>query len=134
MGSLAAAGGLFADVSAVEAFIKLHFRLAGDATSNRHDAVVLAHAPFQRLEANHRWAYGLGRFVVEEDDGVTYNHGGDLDGYNTYVKYSLDDRFGMIILSTGGAGRAFGQFGNWLFSQALQSQRKGRRNSREHQG
>ena len=63
------------------------------------------------LKINETWNYGLGCFVINSKTKNTriIHHGGDVDGYASYLILYPEYHGGLIILTNSGMGREFGE-------------------------
>ncbi len=100
MGALSGAGNLFSSVEDVCRFM-LHL-LTPSAVNE------IQQQPY--LKINERWSYGLGCFNIDSESKNTdiIYHGGDIDGYASYLALYPEYGFGIIILTNYGEGRLFG--------------------------
>jgi len=112
MGALSGAGNLF---SSVADLTKLMRHLLRSSPANR-----LQQQPY--LKINDHWSYGLGCFLIDSESKNTeiVYHGGDIDGYASYLALYPEFDFGIVILTNYGEGRMFGPVAEEIASAAFE--------------
>lgn len=118
--ALSPAGGVTSSVRDMARFVALHMRSSDDerapvAGSTIHEL----HAPQATL--NPTTAYALG-WIVRELEGVgrIVEHGGEVDGYTSYVGFSPDRRIGVVILVNAGSA-PLGELGDGILKRAVEA-------------
>lgn len=101
MGALSGAGNIFSSVNDMCLFMN---EMLKDTEVNRIQQK-------EYLKINDTWSYGLGNFVIASKTRNTkvIHHGGDIDGYASYLILYPEYRGGLIILTNSGMGRQFGE-------------------------
>ncbi|RNC85513.1 MAG: class A beta-lactamase-related serine hydrolase [Balneola sp.] len=101
MGTLAGAGNIFSSVSDLNQFM---IHLLKESKTNDIQMK-------KRLSINETWSYGLGCFVIDSskwDTQIIY-HGGDIDGYASYLALYPEFDLGIVILTNWGEGQRVGE-------------------------
>ncbi len=101
MGTLSGAGNMFSSVSDLNQFM---LYLLKDNSVNKIQMKKL-------LKINESWSYGLGCFVINSskwDTQIIY-HGGDIDGYASYLALYPEYQLGIVILTNWGQGQSVGE-------------------------
>lgn len=105
-GSGDASGGLWSSVDDLARWLAQQFRT--DAASGRGPGQVLAGASLAEMhraafvsEPDLTAAQGLGWKIGRHGETVLVGHGGLLNGFNTRIDFSPDDRVGAIVLFNG---------------------------------
>lgn len=101
MGALSGAGSIFSSVNDMNLFMN---EMLKDTEVNRIQQT-------EYLKINETWNYGLGCFVINSKTRNTkiIHHGGDIDGYASYLILYPEFKGGLIILTNSGMGRQFGE-------------------------
>lgn len=101
MGSLSGAGNIFSSVNDLSLFMN---EVLKDSEVNRIQQT-------EYLKINETWNYGLGCFVINSKTRKTkiIHHGGDIDGYASYLILYPEFKGGLIILTNSGMGQQFGE-------------------------
>ena len=101
MGALSGAGNIFSSVNDLSLFMN---EILKDSKVNRIQQT-------EYLKINETWNYGLGCFVINSKTRNTkiIHHGGDIDGYASYLILYPEFKGGLIILTNSGMGRQFGE-------------------------
>ena len=101
MGALSGAGNIFSSVNDLSLFMN---EMLKDSEVNRIQQT-------EYLKINETWNYGLGCFVINSKTRKTkiIHHGGDIDGYASYLILYPEFKGGLIILTNSGMGRQFGE-------------------------
>lgn len=102
--ALAPAGGIASTVVDLAKYVRLHLggapggrELLSDATRD------VLHE--NRIQLNDTMGYGIGWFVREvEGVGPVIDHGGEIDGYTSFLGFSREHDIGVIILMNAGDG------------------------------
>lgn len=122
LGVLSSAGGITSSVADLSKFLSLQFR-AGEA-----DVTPVAGSTLWELQTPQRFinewssASGLGWRIDRSDKiGNIILHGGDVDGYASYIGFSSIHRIGVIVLTNSGIGQPVGELGHWLMSLAIRT-------------
>ncbi len=103
--AMAPAGGIASTIHDLARFVSYQFGADGALLEIREPLVALGDG----------LAYGMGWFVLElEGVGTVINHGGEVDGYTSYLGFSPDHRLGVIILTNAGDG-PLEPVANWIF-------------------
>ncbi len=91
MGALSGAGNIFSSVSDLNLFM---IALLKDSEINRTQQT-------EYLKINETWNYGLGCFVINSATKKTrlIHHGGDIDGYASYLILYPEYNGGLVILT-----------------------------------
>jgi CubicO group peptidase (beta-lactamase class C family) len=122
LGVLSSAGGVTSSVADLSKFLSLQFH-AGEAniTPVAGSTLLELQTP-QRFITEWSSAYGLGWRIDRSDKiGNVVSHGGDVDGYASYLAFSPLHKIGVIVLTNSGIGRPVGEFGGWLMNLAVRS-------------
>ena len=101
MGALSGAGNIFSSVNDLSLFMNEMLR---NSEVNRIQQT-------EYLKINETWNYGLGCFAINSKTRNTkiIHHGGDIDGYASYLILYPEFKGGLIILTNSGMGRQFGE-------------------------
>ena len=101
MGALSGAGNIFSSVNDLSLFMN---EMLKETDVNRIQQT-------EYLKINETWNYGLGCFVINSKTKNTriIHHGGDVDGYASYLILYPEYHGGLIILTNSGMGREFGE-------------------------
>ncbi len=98
MGTLSAAGNIFSSVSDLNRFM-IHLMRENPVSSIQMEKL---------LKINESWSYGLGCFVIDSakwNTQIIY-HGGDIDGYASYLAMYPEHELGIVILTNWGEGQS----------------------------
>jgi CubicO group peptidase (beta-lactamase class C family) len=101
MGALSGAGNIFSSVNDMNLFM---IEILKESELNKTQQT-------EYLKINETWSYGLGCFVIDSKTKNTtiIHHGGDIDGYASYLILYPEYRAGLVILTNSGMGRPFGE-------------------------
>ncbi len=101
MGALSGAGNIFSSVNDLSLFMN---EMLKNTEVNRIQQT-------EYLKINETWNYGVGCFVINSKTRNTkiIHHGGDIDGYASYLILYPEFKGGLIILTNSGMGRQFGE-------------------------
>lgn len=122
LGVLSAAGGITSSVADLAKFLSLQFRAGEAGVTPVSGSTLLETQTPQRLINEWSAANGLGWRIDRSDKiGNVVSHGGDVDGYASYVAFSPAHKIGVIVLTNCGIGQPVGELGGWLMSLAVQS-------------
>ncbi len=101
MEALAPGGGITSSVRDLTRYLQFHMRVAG--RNPRRPSLESLWEPQARV--SDRQAYGFGWFITQvEGLGPVINHGGEVDGYTSYIGFVPGRGFGIALLTnTGGA-------------------------------
>ena len=101
MGALSGAGNIFSSVNDLSLF--MNEMLKGSEVNRIQQT--------EYLKINETWNYGLGCFVINSKTRNTkiIHHGGDIDGYASYLILYPEFKGGLVILTNSGMGRQFGE-------------------------
>ncbi len=122
MGALSGAGNIFSSVNDLSLFMNEMLR---DSEVNRIQQT-------EYLKINETWNYGLGCFVINSKTRNTkiIHHGGDIDGYASYLILYPEFKGGLIILTNSGMGRQFGEIAEGInevaFNELFKDKKYGR--------
>lgn len=100
MGALSAAGNMFSTASDMSLFM---IEMLKDTEVNRIQQTAY-------LKVNDTWSYGLGCFPIASKSRNTrlIHHGGDLDGFASYLILYPEFKGGLIVMTNSGV-RGFGE-------------------------
>lgn len=114
--ALAPAGGITSSVRDMARYLALHMRPADEdrapiAGATLHEL----HQP--QVDLSETTGYALGWIVRELDAvGSLIEHGGEVDGYTTYLGFLPEQRVGVVILVNAGDG-PLGDLGDWILTR-----------------
>lgn len=114
MGSLRAAGGLFASLEDLTRFAAAEVA----APESLRAAYARARRVRWRFKGGPGGGYGLGRFVVDSRSIGAHVvwHGGDIDGYAATLMAAPREEVAVVVLTNAGIGRPIGELGDWLMT------------------
>jgi tetratricopeptide (TPR) repeat protein len=122
LGLLSPAGGVASSVADLAKFLSLQFRAGEAGVVPVSGSTLLEAQTPQRFIADWSSANGLGWRIDRSDEiGNVVSHGGDVDGYASYVGFSPVHKIGVVVLTNSGIGRPVGEFGGWLMNLAVRS-------------
>ncbi len=118
--AMAPAGGLASNVPDLARYLRLHL---GGRVGTRS---ILSAATLERLHRPERridgtLSYGLGWFSRElAGVGRIYEHGGEVDGYTSFLGFSAEHGVGVVVLKNAGDG-PLGELADWIFTRVVAS-------------
>ena len=118
--AMSPAGGLASSVVDLAKFVRLQMSgRVGSVQLLSEDALAEIHRPRTRL--NDEISYGIGWFVRELDGvGRIIEHGGEVDGYTTFLGFSPEHGVGVVVLLNAGDG-PLPDLGDWLLRSVVES-------------
>lgn len=101
MGAMSGAGNIFSSVNDMSLFM---IDMLKETDANKVQQK-------EHLKINETWSYGLGCFVIRSKTKNTtmIHHGGDIDGYASYLILYPERQAGLVILTNSGMGQQFGE-------------------------
>lgn len=101
MEALSGAGNIFSSVENLNNFM-IHFMKESPVRQTQTK---------KHLQINETWSYGLGCFIIDSRSRNTQiiYHGGDIDGYASYMAMYPEYELGITILTNWGEGESIGE-------------------------
>ncbi len=110
--AMSPAGGISSSVFDLAKYLAFQFSATGNVKAMR-DGVT-------RLSATQE--YGMGWIISEADGiGTTIGHGGEVDGYTSYLEFAPEHDVGVIILANAGDG-PLGTVGEWIWQRVARDE------------
>jgi CubicO group peptidase (beta-lactamase class C family) len=116
MGAMSGAGNIFSSVQDLSLFM---MELLKDTEINRIQQK-------EYFKINETSSYGLGCFIIHSKEKNTrlIHHGGDIDGYASYLILYPEYKAGMVVLTNSGMGRRFAEVAEGLNKILFEELRK----------